>query len=301
MKKVNTFYYISKRIKSLFKVIYLAILFIAVSYAYSTMAKQKENPNLIEVEYQFAEATKNSTIKEGFLKFIDDEGILFRPHPVNGKEFLEKSPAAPGQLLWYPSFSKKSHAGDLGVNAGPWEFKRVENEESVAFGNFVTVWEKQNDGSWKFLIDMGNSNAKPEKAIEPLKVQSNFASENIDVKYDESEYKDLVEIEKSVNKKSYYKDFVDSETMAYRNNYFPFYGLTILDHLSENPENHKWETLGGKISASNDFGYTYGKAAYKKDENPALAYYLHVWKKDAENNWKLLVDVLNEVPKQSNE
>ena len=31
----------------------------------------------------------------------------------------------------------------------------------AAFGNFMTVWKKQTDGSWKFALDLGISNPEP--------------------------------------------------------------------------------------------------------------------------------------------
>lgn len=150
--------------------------------------------DLVKTEYAFAEATKNSTVRDGFLQFIADDGILFRPGPVNGKEFLEKSDTQPGLLLWYPTASFISSSGDLGVNTGPWEFKRVEDEKPAAFGQFLTVWEKQSDDTWKFLIDLGIGHPKPEETKDE--------TENSVVIYKHEStknYNDVLELEKRFN------------------------------------------------------------------------------------------------------
>jgi len=146
---------------------------------------------LIETELAFAEAAKNTNTRDAFLKFIDDEGILFRPHPVNGKEFLEKSPARPAKLLWYPSSSFMSSSEDLGVNWGPWEFRKTMEEDPIAFGYFVTIWKKQNDGSWKFLFDMGNGNEKHESVIPAIK-ESILLSVNVSEKENKNVFSSLI-------------------------------------------------------------------------------------------------------------
>ena len=69
-----------------------------------------------------------------------------------------------------------------------------------------------------------------------------------------------------------------------------------MDHLSKNREEYKWEPIDGKISVTNDLGYTYGKVIYKEAKESKSAYYLHIWKKDNKSKWKLLIDMLTEIP-----
>jgi hypothetical protein len=61
-------------------------------------------------------------------------------------------------LAWQPIFARVSIAGDLGYTTGPWEYKdNIKDEKPSGYGNFVTVWKKQADGSWKFVVDLGIS------------------------------------------------------------------------------------------------------------------------------------------------
>ena len=49
-------------------------------------------------------------------------------------------------------------SGDMGFTTGPWEAKGdINDEKPSGYGHFVTVWKKQADGSWKFVVDLGIS------------------------------------------------------------------------------------------------------------------------------------------------
>ena len=43
----------------------------------------------------------------------------------------------------------------LGFTVEPWAFSAHRDTEPVAFGTFVTVWRKQRDGGWKWVVDLG--------------------------------------------------------------------------------------------------------------------------------------------------
>ncbi|MBN1301644.1 MAG: hypothetical protein JW995_10555 [Melioribacteraceae bacterium] len=275
----------------------LFILFIP-----SVVISQTVANSLIKTEYEFAEEAIKTNIRDSFLKYIDEAGILFRPHPVNGREFLVNTEVKPGVLIWYPSFSKTASAGDLGVNTGPWEFKRTAGDASVAFGNFVTVWKRQTDGSWKFLIDMGNSNPKPTKKVQALNYEGSSNSTN-DIKYNVGSSPDFTEpvnIEKNFYTESLassfgsvYLNLVCDKTRLLRENVHYMTNGTLKIFISNNSTIQKWETIGGMVSSSNDLGYTYGRIFTVEgtglSKQPSQ-YYLHVWVKDEINSWKLLID-----------
>lgn len=283
----------------------ILIFFFIGSQLFSQAIKNKMN--LVETEYEFAAVALEKGTRDAFLEFIDEEGILFRPHPVNGKEFLSNSEKRPGLLIWYPSFSRISASGELGVNTGPWEFKRNADEEPVAFGNFVTIWKKQSDGSWKFLIDLGNNNQKPAMEIPGLGnnditlVSNNSGNSNVVVLREE-----LIELEKNFSLQSTneglcnsYLQFVNHESRYIRNNMYPVIGSSIIELLKEDNRIYKWEPYNGRVSSTNDLGYTYGKINVYKDaelkQKDYALYYLRVWQNKG-GGWKILIDVAVEIP-----
>ncbi len=153
------------------------LLLIAFVYGVYAQQNNSELNSLIANEYRFASKASQVGTRESFSEFIADDGILFRPAPVNGKKYLAESKPSSGCLLWYPTDAAVSRAGDLGFTTGPWEWRKNKSDnEATAFGNFCTVWQRQPDNSWKFLIDIGSSNPKPDQAPVPLKFDASDTS-----------------------------------------------------------------------------------------------------------------------------
>jgi ketosteroid isomerase-like protein len=123
---------------------------------------------MVATERAFAQASADKGTRDSFLMFIADDGILFRPTAVIGKKWLLEHPVPVTEnrplLAWQPIFADMAAAGDMGYTFGPWEFKRnINDQKAVGFGHFATVWKKQADGNWKFVIDLGISH--PQSAI----------------------------------------------------------------------------------------------------------------------------------------
>lgn len=271
----------------------IIIIFAAFSNLFSQETDLKIHngrKEMIQTEYKFAEEVRNSSVRDGFLKFIADDGILFRPGPVNGKVFLENSKVQPGLLLWYPAESFISSSCDLGVNTGPWEFKRTADEEASAFGQFLTVWEKQSEGTWKFLIDAGIGHSKPKIVIKGIE-----NSVVIDKSESFDDFDDILEIENNFHSTSAnenYKSIVNDETTFLRNERLPIINEMKDEFLTQLTGTEKWETLGGKSSIADDIAYTYGKGVHSESIKEEVFFYVHVWKKE-KDKWMLLFDLQN--------
>lgn len=90
------------------------------------------------------------------------DGVLFGPTqlivgPKAIDEYFRAQP--PGtSLTWRPVHAAVAGAGDLGFTIG--ESIRTGRGPSGAavqrFGKYLTVWQRQRDGSWKFVVDGGN-------------------------------------------------------------------------------------------------------------------------------------------------
>jgi ketosteroid isomerase-like protein len=62
-------------------------------------------------------------------------------------------------LTWTPVGSDISASGDLGYTYGTYEFSALgkDGKPVVDHGKYTSIWKKQKDGSWKVVLDMGNS------------------------------------------------------------------------------------------------------------------------------------------------
>ncbi|HEV7844168.1 MAG TPA: nuclear transport factor 2 family protein, partial [Pyrinomonadaceae bacterium] len=118
--------------------------------------------SLVNTERAFARRAAEEGTRDAFLAFLADDGIVFAPGPTNGKKSWEARPSRPGLLSWGPIYADISVAGDMGYDTGPWEFRpKGAEDKPVAFGNFMTIWKKQPDGTFKFMLDLGISNPQP--------------------------------------------------------------------------------------------------------------------------------------------
>jgi ketosteroid isomerase-like protein len=69
-------------------------------------------------------------------------------------EQMGKMFATGGKLQWAPINAQISKGGNLGSTWGRYTFTAPDGKQRT--GMYVTVWEKQKDGSWKALFDDGD-------------------------------------------------------------------------------------------------------------------------------------------------
>ncbi|HEX6188209.1 MAG TPA: nuclear transport factor 2 family protein, partial [Pyrinomonadaceae bacterium] len=150
----------------------LVAALLAATIASSVPAQNRRSVDpltaMVATERAFSRMSEEKGIRESFTEFIAEDGILFRPRAVFGKKWMRENPLPPSTtrplLVWQPIFAGISRAGDLGYSTGPWQFKNdIKDAKFSAFGNFMTVWKKQPDGKWKFVVDLGISNPEPKK------------------------------------------------------------------------------------------------------------------------------------------
>lgn len=103
-----------------------------------------------------------------FIKYADSsliesgQGSL----PVRGIEQLKASlnkNDLGNKLSWVPE--KTEASGNIGYSFGWWEYatKTKVGNDTVYHGDYVTVWKKQKDGTWKYVFDGGNDTPDPKK------------------------------------------------------------------------------------------------------------------------------------------
>ena len=101
-----------------------------------------------------------------FIAFADSTVIMISDagRTVVGKTNLTEymgmdNPPGSPVLKWEPLKAEVAASGDLGYTFGRYETIALDSLENkvVSYGTYVSVWKKQDDGSWKFVIDAGNS------------------------------------------------------------------------------------------------------------------------------------------------
>ena len=121
---------------------------------------------LIKTDKEFSERSVKDGIAEAFIAYADDDVILMRDKqfPILGikelKEYYSKIKNGNAQLEWTPVKAEVSSSGELGYTFGNWIYSTKDSKDTV-YGNYVTIWKKQKDGRWKFVLDGGNTTPPP--------------------------------------------------------------------------------------------------------------------------------------------
>jgi ketosteroid isomerase-like protein len=293
--------------------IYLSLFALAFGL-FPPASAQKFNPRddigmMVETERSFSQMSEQAGTRAAFATFIADEGILFRPHAVVGKKWMQEHPLPPSQtrplLTWEPIFAAISSSGDLGYTTGPWQYKNdIKDAKPSAFGNFMTIWKKQANGKWRFVLDLGISNPEPgsqtEPAFSPHALTGQFAA--VDVAASRT---DLLNEERALSKASNERGAAeafplkaDVDVRVFREGAMPFVGRDAAARaMYPSSTVWTWTPAFADVSQAGDLGYSYGAYELRDKKTGAISEsgnYARVWKKVG-GRWRVVIDVANPV------
>lgn len=136
-----------------------------------TSCAQQEDADTLKSEVlaadkDFSKRAQEKGIAEAFIYYADEKVIRPVPgqQPIFGKYALmqafEKNP--PNYTLrWEPLRAEAS--GNLGYTFGSYTLttKTITGKDSLQYGNYISVWKRKKDGSWRYVIDTGNATPGP--------------------------------------------------------------------------------------------------------------------------------------------
>jgi ketosteroid isomerase-like protein len=144
----------------------IALLFI-LAFFFSCKEKMKEENNtdnskadIVAADKAFSKMSEEKGTQAAFLEYIDSTGVLLRPNslPLVGADavdYISQDNDTSYTMTWQPMGASISTSGDLGYTYGTYLLK-FKNKDSVVKGTYISVWRKQYDGKWKFVVDAGN-------------------------------------------------------------------------------------------------------------------------------------------------
>ncbi|WP_126173924.1 hypothetical protein [Altericroceibacterium xinjiangense] len=117
---------------------------------------------VVAAELAFARLAQEKGQWTAFREYATDDAVMFVPQPVNARDWL-RSQSDPAQAVrWQPHQVWSSCDGSLAVTRGAWQ-----GVEGVT-GYFTTVWQRQRDGSYMWVLDQGDTLAQPLAAPEMI-------------------------------------------------------------------------------------------------------------------------------------
>jgi ketosteroid isomerase-like protein len=126
---------------------------------------KSHDPDTLKAEIKTVEAAFNASvakngIHQGFLEFAADDAIMIRnSQATEGKPAIAarftKSSDVGQRLTWAPRKIEVSRSGDLAYSFGDYTYMASDSLGHIdtLTGNFCTIWKRQPDGMWKFVVD----------------------------------------------------------------------------------------------------------------------------------------------------
>lgn len=134
------------------------LLLSIIIFSFTNIFAQNDLQKVYETEKAFEKAVAENGINQAFIEFLAPDGIVFAPNATNGREFWKNRPKSAAALYWNPTFVDVSSNGAMAYTTGNSIYKpKGKNDTDAFYGEYATVWQRQTDGSYKAVLDLGIS------------------------------------------------------------------------------------------------------------------------------------------------
>ncbi len=120
---------------------------------------------LLETDKAFSAISVETNAPDAFFEYMTEDALQLPAgaFPISGSSAVRDSMQTnfEYELSWVPQYAEVARCGDMGYTWGTYEFK-IDGNENISHGKYLNIWKKQKDGSWKVVVDLGNSNPEPE-------------------------------------------------------------------------------------------------------------------------------------------
>ena len=136
-----------------------ALLFVSACAQKQTDISKQAADEIMQTDKTMSNEAAQNGFYKTLLLYADDsivkpqEGML----PIVGKTALQKFWSTKTdfkELTWEPFKAEAAKSGDMGYSLGNW---KLVTKDTTMFGNYYTIWKRQANGKWKFVVDGGNN------------------------------------------------------------------------------------------------------------------------------------------------
>ena len=272
--------------------------FVVTVLCSSFLFAQGDIQKLVDTEHAFAQFAEENGTKKAFLAFLADDGLVFVPERTNGVEYWTARAPNASLLSWAPNYADISSNGILGYTTGNWEFRpKGKMDSPSAFGEFITLWLRRPNGTYKFIVDIGVNHDRPVKyATEWTTSDEKIKDLNANNSSPADVSNGFLQTAEQVGLAKAYSLFGASELRMFREGKAPIIGLKeVLKSLRGSKSTvlfARKSTFFGSGDISYNLGtYTLsegGKAIQKGNS-------MQIWKV-IRGNWRIVLDILKPVP-----
>jgi ketosteroid isomerase-like protein len=116
---------------------------------------------IIQADKDFSALSQQQGMRKAFLASMDSNAVMLSANhmPVVGNDLAKHYGQVNDSdfiLTWEPLNGSIAKSGDLGYTYGVYTLKFKSSDTTAHQGTYTTIWKKQSNGTWKFVLDTGN-------------------------------------------------------------------------------------------------------------------------------------------------
>jgi ketosteroid isomerase-like protein len=267
---------------------------------------------MIETERAFAARALVIGWKDAFLEFFSLSAVGFADgQPGSAREQIAKNPDPPKdlQLIWEPRYGDISAGGELGYLTGPVRNVRASRDGGKPrFSNYTSIWKRQKDGSFKVVMDVGvnTPSAVPFPAgFTRAPHKNRFTGDYDDSTPPLGTADELLNSALKTSQLRAYRSRLAEGVRFHRQNQMPVVGTQAATKwLATQRPVSSADSRFSEASRSGDLGYTWGTftvaprtvttggRGQSQTLNIQAGFYVRVWVRERNGQWKVALDVL---------
>jgi hypothetical protein len=116
--------------------------------------------DMMNADRDFSLLSEEKGLRAADEEYIDSNGVLLRPGSIpmadaDAMDYIIQSNDSAFTMTWEPKHASLAASGELGYTYGVYSLK-PKDADTVIYGSYVTIWRRQPDGKWKFVLQSGN-------------------------------------------------------------------------------------------------------------------------------------------------
>ncbi|RAK69464.1 DUF4440 domain-containing protein [Hymenobacter edaphi] len=256
-------------------------------------------------ERAFAALALREGTKAAFLAYMADSAVVFsQAEPALARSVWSGRPAATPSdpsLRWGPATVGAAASGELGYSTGPWYLQQPDGQR-VAYGQFFTIWARQPNGQYRWLLDNGISHPTPGGSPEPPATLRYPAAGQPPRRGSAEALRTATQLDEQLSAATAaqglapaYAARLHPQARLLREETLPLTTPAAIRQQLGREAPRQLRPAGGRVARSGELAYTYGTYLNSGAGQPGRGSYVHLWQHGPQG-WQLLAEVFNPAP-----
>ncbi len=277
----------------------LSLALIILTY---TVSAQSPLEGIFEAQSALERAVAERGLKPAFIEFLADDAVLFRPEPISARQYLNgyadrRSPT----LRRSVTFADIAENGLLGYTTGQWKMTQTTKYgPELLMGQYATVWQKKQDGTYKAILDIEISHDPYEKAVKEIKMPAGRLRDTNNRRWSAADstmnFLRLGMTDEGLGEA--YDRFAANDVRLLRDGLPPIEGRR---NVKSALKQYTAVEFPGRVSQfeTSDMAYTWNPCSYSdSNEGMERGNCLHVWKL-RKKKWYIVLGVFARIPDET--